>query len=132
MQRLARLAFPVVLALVATAALPAGGGPRPAIDVADVSVVEGDFAVVTLTLSEPSSELIIAEYSTNSRSARADEDFVSPSLGLLLIEPGVTSVQFVVPTLDDTEVEKDEYFVIQVKSRQARGSSARVTIVDND
>lgn len=99
--------------------------PLPVLNVADVSVTEGDpgtaQATFTATLSQASATAVTFDAkSTNFApapdTATADVDFAVVFLKGLRIEPGQTSVQFSVPVYGDAKVEQDERFLLMVSN----------------
>jgi hypothetical protein len=109
---------------------------EPELSIDDVVVTEGDTAVFTVTLSKPSDLLVTVYASTAAGSARSTQDFQPVSNQRITFQPGVTQRQVTVPTIDDPNIEADEFFwVVLSKSDNAilgHGNEGRGTILDND
>jgi hypothetical protein len=134
MNKFARLALSLSALLAATTAatrFSLAGGPRPTITAEDVTVLEGQFAQIVLTLSAPNADYVIAQYHTAGRSAKADVDFGSGS-GPVIFNPGETSKTILVPAYEDFDAEGDEIFVVHLKGSGANtpGGPIKVTIVN--
>ncbi len=108
----------------------------PELAIADTSVVEANNAQAkfVINLSEPSTQNISVEYSTNSLTAKAGSDYRSKS-GTLTFAPGETSKTVSVAVLNDTLVENSETFELNL----ARANNATIasgkgiaTILDDD
>lgn len=69
----------------------------------------------TVSLSSPSAQPVMVEYSTLDGSANAGSDYIS-SNGMIVFEPGVTSRTIVVPTSDDSDMEGDETFTVALSN----------------
>ncbi|BFM05558.1 Calx-beta domain-containing protein [Halioxenophilus aromaticivorans] len=107
------------------------------LSVADISVSEGaGVASFTVTLTEPSTETVTVDYTTQSGSAIGDEDFVAVTTPQTLVfSPGETSKTIDVTLIDDAVDEGEEAFTVQLSnSVNATLStlSAQATIVDNE
>ncbi|WP_394391187.1 Ig-like domain-containing protein [Shewanella woodyi] len=90
----------------------AEGSDLPLIDINYVLVVEGmEFAVFTLTLSEPSTEVITVNYSTAELTALFGEDFIATS-GTVTFLPGQTTASINIPIVDDLIVEDSPEFAL--------------------
>ncbi|WP_157582020.1 Ig-like domain-containing protein, partial [Shewanella woodyi] len=88
------------------------GSDLPLIDINYALVVEGmEFAVFTLTLSEPSTEVITVNYSTEELTALFGEDFIATS-GTVTFLPGQTTAFINVPIVDDLIVEDSPEFAL--------------------
>lgn len=133
MSKLACLAMALAATLAATAVATGSQSSRPAITAADVSVVEGSTADVSLIMSEPSSEVITVTFRTRDRSAKAGFDYVDAT-GAIAFQPGETIKQIAVTTLQDVLVEGDELFVMHLHASGVSigGGPVRITITDDD
>ncbi|WP_189062383.1 retention module-containing protein, partial [Shewanella hanedai] len=90
----------------------ADGTNLPLIDINYALVVEGmEFAVFTLTLSEPSTEIITVNYSTAELSALFGEDFIATN-GTVTFLPGQTTAYINIPIVDDLIVEGSPEFAL--------------------
>ncbi|MCP4853691.1 MAG: hypothetical protein GY903_04270 [Fuerstiella sp.] len=97
------------------------------------STVSSD-AILTAQLSSPSPVVVTANYDTADASAAAGSDYDAAS-GTITFQPGVTSKTIVVPTIDNSIVESDETFVVNLSlpSGAVLGDSQGVaTIADDD
>jgi serine/threonine protein kinase len=91
-------------------------------------------AAFTVNLSAPSADPITVVYSTSNDTATAGSDYVATS-GTLIFEPGVTSRTIIVPTIDDSELEGDETFYVNLTSAvggEIVDEQGVGTIVDNE
>ena len=82
----------------------------PTITISDVDVTEGDDAVVTVELSNPSSEDIVVDIVTTVGTAGSD-DYTEVTT-TVTIPAGDTSVDVTVPTTEDDIDEADEDFTV--------------------
>ncbi len=110
----------------------------PTITVTDLAVLEGDTgsmaAMLTLTLSSPSPQIVSASYATQGGTAMADVDYQSAA-GQIVFQPGETTQTVRLSVLGDLQPESDESFVVQLSSpvnAKLPPSPARVTIYDDD
>ena len=91
-------------------------------------------ALVTVTISKPSSLPLTVDYATTNGSAVAGSDYATTS-GTVTFEPGVTSKIIRVPILDDAVAEPTETFTVTLSSAVgatiADGTGVG-TILDND
>lgn len=101
----------------------------------EFEVVEGDTAVISITLSMTSTEPVSLTYATAESRATPNRDF-TPIAGSVTIPALDTEVTINLPTLDDTKYEGDENLIIILTSANGAelGFSARtvVNILDND
>ena len=99
--------------------------PEPLLSVADLTVVEGDTAVVTVALAN-AAHTCTANYTTIDGSATvADGDFTATS-GIANL-PGVPSTTFSVVTSDDPDIEGSETFTVQLSTPGGDPECARAT-----
>lgn len=112
--------------------------PPLSISIGDVQIAEGNSgttqAVLTVTLSEASSETVTLDYSTADGTALAGSDYEAAS-GTLTFAPGETSKTITVNVLSDTVVEPNETFVVNLSN--ATGATIAdgqgvVTITNDD
>src|SRR5207245_4992803 len=86
-------------------------GRRPAIEINDVSVAEGNGgttpAVFTVSLSSASSEAVSVAYASADGSATAGSDYVAVS-GSLTFAPGETTKSITVLVKGDTVIESED------------------------
>ncbi len=108
--------------------------PEPVLSIADLSLAEGaGQAVFTVTLSGPSGRPVTVSYATMDGTADAT-DYTGVS-GTLTFAPGDTARTVPVALLDDTTVEPDETFTIDLTSpvnATLAVASATATILDDD
>jgi len=126
----------LALSAVATAG-PASAAPKkPKVSIASVTVDEGaGQATITVTLNKKAKKKLKLNWATQAvpKSATPGKDF-TPVKGRLVLKPGTTTADLVVPIIDDTEVEGTEYFVVKFngKTVKVKNPRVRVTITDND
>ncbi|MFN8491542.1 MAG: S8 family serine peptidase [Caldilineaceae bacterium] len=91
----------------------------------DVTVNENaGNAVFTVSLAPASSQAVSVNYATANGSAVAGSDYTARS-GTLTFNAGVTSAQITIPIINDTVVESDETFVVNLSN------AVNATIADN-
>ncbi|MBV5309941.1 calcium-binding protein, partial [Chromatium okenii] len=100
-----------------------------------VTSTEGDPAVITVTLSAPSTQTVTVDYATKDGSAKnINGDYIATT-GSLTFAPNETSQTIILETLDDTAVEQNETFLVQlsnpVNATLATVTKATVTILDD-
>ncbi|MBI3343649.1 MAG: type I secretion C-terminal target domain-containing protein, partial [Gammaproteobacteria bacterium] len=110
---------------------------QPTISINDVTVNEGaGTATFAVTLSNPSSQIITVQYQTANGSATAGSDYTASGLQTLTFAPGVISQPITVPILEDTLVEGNETFVVNLSTPTdatiAGTGVGTGTIIDND
>ena len=92
-------------------------------------------AVFTVSLSGPSAGTVTVDFDTTGGTATAGSDYIAGT-GTLTFEPGVTSRTIVIPTIDDTIVEADETFLVNLSDPTGGAiigdGQGEGTIVDND
>jgi hypothetical protein len=107
---------------------------RPAISVQDQSVVEGNTALVSVSLDHTSDRQVTFSFATLSGTATSGSDFSTVS-GTDTIPAGQTSATILVSTVDDAEVESAETFSVAlsvVAGAEVARALATCTINDND
>ncbi|MDO6796468.1 retention module-containing protein, partial [Shewanella sp. 1_MG-2023] len=112
------------------------GSNLPVVDIDYAVVVEGmEFALFTLTLSEPSTETITLDYSSEELTALFGEDFTNVS-GTITFLPGETTAYITVPITDDLIVEDSPEFALinlsNVTNAVLGDTQATLRIYDND
>ncbi len=116
-----------------------GDARKPALTVAfaepEVNVVEGQTAVLTVTLNYTSTEAVTVSYTTAESNGTANRDF-TPVTGTLTIPAGELTATFDFPTLDDAKAEGYERVAVVLSNAQgAELGFQRRTVVgieDND
>ena len=88
--------------------------PAPSISIGDTSVAEGSSLLFSVTLSAAHSSAISVDYATAYGSAGAN-DFTATS-GTLTFNAGETSKAFAVSTIQDTLIESNETFTVNLSS----------------
>ncbi|GAB5451585.1 MAG: Calx-beta domain-containing protein [Halioglobus sp.] len=89
----------------------------PRISVSDAEPVsEGNVATFTVTLSEPSTDVISVNYTTLDGTAKVVDGDFQATAGTLVFNPGVTSLQVTVQTDDDLFAEDAENFFLQLSA----------------
>ncbi len=101
--------------------------PPPLVSIGDTSVAEGQsgtrIAVFTVTLSGPSSQAAIVNYSTADATATAGADYQATS-GTVSFAPGSTTATLAVSVIGDTVAEADDVFFVNL------GSPVNLAIAD--
>jgi hypothetical protein len=112
-----------------------GGNTKQAkASVADLTVIEGGFALVTITLDHAVRNTVQVSYGTSNGTARAGSDY-GAVCGSVTIRAGQTSVVVKVPITADSLDEANETFrfnLTKVTGAQMGDSSAIITILDDD
>ncbi|MEA3510059.1 MAG: Calx-beta domain-containing protein, partial [Actinomycetota bacterium] len=109
----------------------------PTVTATPSGVVEGDSGTtalaVTLTLSEPSADVVTVEFRTSDGRANGTVDFVGAS-GVATFAPGVTEIQVVVDIVGDTLYEADETLVLILSNATGAvvGTTATTLTIVND
>lgn len=92
-------------------------------------------AVFTVSLTAPSNFVVEVDFETSDGSANADSDFTDV-IGKITFAPGVTQRTILVPTLDDSDVEGDETFFVNLSTPSVGTSISKSqgigTIEDDD
>src|SRR5439155_1547344 len=95
------------------------GPPNPRLAIGDVAVVEGDTnsakATFTVTLDQPKTTDVTAQWATAPGTATAGSDYTTAS-GTVTIPAGKTSASIGVTVLGNTTVEPDEMFTVTLSS----------------
>jgi Calx-beta domain len=115
---------------------------KPVISINDVSVPEGDigqanFAVFTVTMSQPTTREIRVNYATSNGTgtdpATAGVDYTAKSGTLVFSVGGALSQQILVPIIADTVLEPNETFVVTLTTTTASlaKSVGQATIIDS-
>jgi hypothetical protein len=115
------------------------GTALPSLSVADASAVEGrrgtTAVAVTVTLSSPSSTIVMASIATVAGgTATAGEDY-EPGAATLTFAPGETTQTFLVSVIGDRVSEADETILVALSDSVGAGISqavATVTILDDE
>lgn len=94
------------------------------------------FVTYTITRTNGSQGEVTVNYSAIGETATNNRDFQGGSGSILLVE-GQTERSFVIPILDDAEIEGDETFVVSLTSLSGgridtNSSSVTTTIIDDD
>ncbi|NUQ65589.1 MAG: proprotein convertase P-domain-containing protein [Pirellulales bacterium] len=108
------------------------GAPIPALSIDDVSVREGNgqVAVFTVSLSQPSNQPVTVSYATVEWTAKAGQDYTATS-GSVTFAPQETSKPIAVPILDDAIRESGDGLVSgETFSVRLSNPSRGITIVD--
>ncbi|MFK8137878.1 MAG: kelch repeat-containing protein [Bdellovibrionales bacterium] len=100
--------------------------------VEDSSVTEGEAALVTVTLTEPSAENIEFEWSTVDGSAVQGSDYMPQNSMKTVIPAGATSVQISIPTMSDGPDDGESFSVVvnNVSQISTLDSNGVITIRD--
>jgi photosystem II stability/assembly factor-like uncharacterized protein len=97
----------------------------PSVSVSDVAVVEGNKAIFTVRLSQPTGKGATVTYSTADGTATAGSDYTATSGGLIF-NPGQSVKTVEVPVLADAAAEPNETFFLNVASQ----NPTRATVAD--
>lgn len=96
---------------------------------------ESGSAVIEVTLSAVSGQMVTVDYATIDGTAVADSDYTAVN-GRLSFAPGETSKTILVPLLNDDQNENDETFFVSltqpIHADLGVNAAAILTIVDND
>jgi Calx-beta domain len=107
----------------------------PTISIGDATPNEGENAVFTVLLSNPSSTQVTVDYATTHGTTSA-ADFTGSLGGTVTFAPGDTSEPITLATLEDTVDEPDESFSVTLSNASLNASildgSGAGTIVDDD
>jgi hypothetical protein len=105
----------------------------PALAINDVTVNEAQgSAMLTITLSSPSSNTVQVNYKTVNGTASQPKDY-KKTTGSLTFAPGIVSANITVPIIQDNTVEPNEYFDVELNSAinaTIADGSGRITIID--
>ncbi|HEY9816116.1 MAG TPA: Calx-beta domain-containing protein [Candidatus Obscuribacterales bacterium] len=111
---------------------------RPSIIIRNVRQIEGhrgqQDAVIPVTLTAPSTEVVTVNYATANRAAIAGEDY-STQDGILTFQPGETVQQISIPIVGDRRFERNEPFFINLSNPTAaeiRKNQGVVRILNDD
>lgn len=107
----------------------------PTLSINDVSLVESAGpATFTVTLSAASGWPVTVDYSTQGATAVSGSDYAQTT-GTLTFAPGETSKTVSVPIINDTDLETDEVFFVNLSNpthATLSDSQGQATIVDDD
>ena len=107
----------------------------PALSIEDAEASEGDGEIsFAVTLNGPGSRTVRVNWATADGTATAGQDYTAREAELVF-DPGETRQEVTVPLLDDTVVEPDEAFTVELSSPTGatlERSEATGMIVDND
>jgi hypothetical protein len=105
------------------------------LSIADATVAEGVDGSLTVTLSQPSGSPVTVQVSTADGTATAGEDYSSVAT-TLTFDPGTTTAQVTVPTIEDVVDESDESVTVELSAPTGGASvldgTAVLTIIDDD
>ncbi|HEX8312714.1 MAG TPA: Calx-beta domain-containing protein, partial [Chthoniobacteraceae bacterium] len=94
--------------------------PPPTISIADTTIIEGSngttFATFTIGLSQTSSQPVTVQYATANGSATEPDDYTGLALTTLTFAPGELTKTVSVTINDDTAVEGDETFTLNLSN----------------
>ncbi len=109
--------------------------PQPSISIADVTVCESQkYAVLTVHLSAPSTQVVQLDYHTHNITAYPTRDYLSTKW-TLQFAAGTTTAKIKIPIVNDTICEPTEQFEVLLSNPQNAtllDSIAIVTIKDDD
>ncbi|MBW4512023.1 MAG: DUF4347 domain-containing protein [Scytonematopsis contorta HA4267-MV1] len=112
---------------------------RPTIGISDATANEGEAGTFTITLSNPSSEVVSVNYSTNDGTATiTDSDYTEVSSTTISFNPGEITKTFTLNTTADTKFETDETLSVNLSTPTngtlipGAASVGELTIRNND
>jgi hypothetical protein len=106
----------------------------PNISISNVTVAEGGVATFQVTLSAASSQTVTVNFATANGTALVGSDYNSNS-GVLTFNPGQTSKQISVSTIDDMSSEPTENFFVNLSGATNANiavNQGTATILDNE
>ncbi|MFL9451249.1 Calx-beta domain-containing protein [Tolypothrix bouteillei VB521301_2] len=112
--------------------------PKPTVSISDdVTVTEGGTATFTLTVSNPSSQPIIVNYTTSDGTATVvDNDYNAVKMGTITFAPGEMSKTIDIVTKSDKQFETDEKFNVNFslapESNATLSKNQAIVTVTND
>ena len=108
------------------------------LSIADLSVTEGNggatVATFQVSLSNPNSRPVTADYQTGNSTATAGSDFTATS-GTLTFAPGIQALTITVPVAGDTMDEANERFTVglgNLTNATLQRAVGTATIIDDD
>jgi len=107
---------------------------QPALSINDVSITEGGTASFTVSLSRASTAPVSVDYATANGTAVQPGDYTAKT-GTITIPGGQTKATITVATLNDTLIEKDETFLVNLSNVSAAvviDEQGQGTITNND
>jgi hypothetical protein len=124
-----------ILGGMQTSTITIANVPVITVETSSVGVSEGETAAVRVTLNTSSSNPITVHYATTQEAATAGTDYTTAS-GTLTITAGQTSGTISIATIEDSDVESDETFLLTLTNPSGAflGSSttSTVTITNDD
>ena len=96
----------------------------PLLTAANVSVAEGEDAVLAVTLSALSGREVVVSWETADATATAGTDYTAVAGGALTFAPGETRQTLTVSTIDDTFREGAETFLVRLQRRAYAAETA--------
>ena len=128
-----------VSSVAGSAAVTLINDDQPVLSLADVRLNEGNSgsneAVITVSLSGASPQVVTVDYTTANFSAVAGSDYTA-STGTLSFPAGSTSQQIRIPIVGDALVETDEQFTVSLSNAQnavlAASNTATVSLTNDD
>jgi hypothetical protein len=114
-----------------------GGPGLPTVSIDDVSLPEGDEGttefVFTVTLSAPAEEEVMVHYRTEDGTATAGSDY-EPTSGMLIFQPGQTTLPISVLVIGDTVFEANETFRVVLSDAVGAnlGDALGIGTIEND
>ena len=83
------------------------------LSVSDVTIIEGDPAIFTVTMSEAVAEAVTVKFATMADTATAGEDYTADDANFVILA-GQTMATFTVDTVEDTKAEDTETFTVML------------------
>ena len=106
----------------------------PSIFIYSTSTIEGNSAVLTVSLSQTSGANVVFNYASMPGTATVGSDYMSGA-GTVTLLPGTLTYELYFNTIDDASIESDELFSVTLTSLAgaiAGSTGTSVTILDND
>ena len=88
------------------------------LSVSDVTIIEGDPAIFTVTMSEAVAEAVTVKFATMDDTATAGEDYTADDANFVILA-GQTMATFTVDTVEDTKAEDTETFTVTITLEEA-------------
>ncbi|MEW7281346.1 Calx-beta domain-containing protein, partial [Aquimarina sp. 2201CG1-2-11] len=99
------------------------------VSINDVTVDEGDNAVFTVSLSNPSIEAITVTFTVDDATAVETDDYTEPTL-TVIIPAGDSSASITVATVEDTTNEPQETFEVNITDAETNTTNTTLTVTD--
>ncbi len=102
--------------------------PVPTVSIDSVTVDEGDNAVFTVSLTNPSSEDITVTFTVDDATAVVTDDYTVPATLTVTIPAGDSSASITVATVEDTTNEPQETFEVNITNAETDTTNTTLTV----